>query len=201
MPTVLKLTPRDQGRPLTREEFEAAQGVEGYRYELIDGKVYVSPTPQLAHDCIVQWIRDLLHIYRWDHAEVINYISGHAGVPVPDRPKATVLEPDLAAYRDYPLRLPVRQRRRENISPILVAEVVSEDDPDKDLVRNVELYEQVPSIREYWIFDPRTDADAPSLRVYRRRGRPWQRPIDVAPGETYTTRLLPSFTLRLTPPD
>ena len=66
-------------------------------------------------------------------------------------------------------------------------------------LRNVELYLRVPSIREYWIFDPRQDPDRPTLRVYRRRGSRWQRPVDVAPGETYTTPLLPGFALLLDP--
>jgi Uma2 family endonuclease len=80
---------------------------------------------------------------------------------------------------------------------LLVAEILSADDPDKDLVRNVELYVQVPTIREYWIVDPREEFDRPRLLVYRRRGRQWQRLITIEPGETYTTRLLPGFELVL----
>jgi Uma2 family endonuclease len=58
---------------------------------------------------------------------------------------------------------------------------------------------QVPSIREYWIFDPRVDPDHPTLTVYRRRGRGWQNPIGVTPGETYTTKLLPGLELGVDP--
>ena len=83
--------------------------------------------------------------------------------------------------------------------PILAAEILSEDNADKDLVRNVRLLLLVPSVREYWIFDPREDPDRPSLMVYRRRGASWQRPITLAAGETYTTKLLPGFSLLLDP--
>ena len=76
-----------------------------------------------------------------------------------------------------------------------MVEILSEDNAEKDLVRNLQLYLEVPSIREYWIIDPRQDADRPGLTVYRRRGQRWQRPIEVAPGETYTTPLLPGFTM------
>jgi Uma2 family endonuclease len=86
-----------------------------------------------------------------------------------------------------------------DVSPLLVAEVVSPDNAEKDLVRNVELYLAVPSIKEYWILDPRDDPDRPTLRVYRRRGARWQKPIDLAFGDTYTTRLLPGFTLTVNP--
>src|SRR5262249_24387259 len=118
---------------------------------------------------------------------------------VPEMDETTAPEPELAGYHDFPLHLPIRLRRWQDVSPILVAEVVSEEDPDKDLIRNVELYEDVRSIREYWIFDPRADADHPTLRIYRRRGARWQRPIDIASGETYTTRFLPGFALVVDP--
>jgi hypothetical protein len=41
----VKLGPIDHSRPITYGEFLASAGEEGFRYELIDGKVYVSPTP------------------------------------------------------------------------------------------------------------------------------------------------------------
>jgi hypothetical protein len=76
----------------------------------------------------------------------------------------------------------------------------SQGTADKDLVRNVELYVEVPSIKQYWVLDPRPDPDRPSLRVYRRRGKNWQKPIDVAFGETYQTpRVLPGFALVVDP--
>jgi Uma2 family endonuclease len=193
------LSPRDHGRPLTVEEFENARWQEGYKYELIAGRLYVSPLPDLPHDQIVRWLNRLVDDYARVRPEVINYVTPQARVFVPGGTPATRPEPDLAAFADFPLDLPIGAVQWEDVSPILVGEVLSEDDPDKDLVRNVELYEQVPSIREYWIIDPRADANRPDLRVYRRRGRRWQKPIDVPAGGTYTTRLLPGFTLVIDP--
>src|SRR5439155_1470268 len=80
-----------------------------------------------------------------------------------------------------------RRFRWQDYSPVLVVEIVSDDDPDKDYVRNVALYAEVPSIKEYWVLDPGPDPDRPSLRVYRRRGKGWQKPIDVPFGGTYQT--------------
>lgn len=199
MRTIVTLTPADHGRRMTADEFDEARGQGGWRYELIDGRVYVSPKPELPQDRLIEWLDGQVREYRRSHPEVVNYASQHARVYVPDRPEATQPEPDLAAYQDFPRHLPIGTINWRDLSPILVAEVVSEDDPDKDLVRNVELYLEVPSIREYWILDPRADPNNPTLRVYRRRGQRWQRPIDIAPGETYTTRLLPDFTLLLDP--
>jgi Uma2 family endonuclease len=199
MATAVMLGPADHGRPMARDEFESAQGLEGYRYELIEGKVYVSPAPNLPHEWIGKWLYDRLNDYSREHPEVINFVSGKARVYVPGQEALTSPEPDLAAYHDLPLHLPIYKLAWRDVSPVLVAEILSEDNPEKDLERNVDLYLQVPSIREYWVFDPRIDPDRPTLRVYRRRGDRWQRPIVIAPGELYTTKLLPGFTLLLDP--
>jgi Uma2 family endonuclease len=195
MTTQLYLTPKDQGRALSLEEFEHASGLEGYHYELIDGKLEVSPLPNLPHEELRDWLRDLLKDYARRHPETINYVKAPARVFVPGRRATTAPEPDVAACHDFPLHLPRRQRHWRDFRPILVVEIISADTADKDLVRNRDLYLQVPSIREYWIIDPRTDADRPTLTVFRRRGQRWQNPIDIAAGDTYTTRLLPDFQL------
>jgi Uma2 family endonuclease len=162
METQLYLTPADQGRALTAEEFERAVAREGYRYELIDGKLEVSPEPDLPHDDVCDWLEEILRDYKREHPKVINRISSHARIFVPDQPETTCLQPDLAAYHNFPHHLPRRLHRWQDVSPVLVVEVLSEDNPGKDLVRNLELYALVASIREYWVLDPLTDPDRPT---------------------------------------
>jgi Uma2 family endonuclease len=199
MATLLKIGPADHGKPLTYEDFVSADWEEGYQYELIDGKLYVSPTPNLPQDFIEAWLYKKFLLYQEQHPEVIQHLSNKGRVFVPDRPGVTNPEPDLALYDHFPRDRPFDQVRWEEISPFLVVEVLSLADPAKDLVRNVELYLQVPSIREYWILDSRQSALQPMLYVRRRRGSRWQRVIEVPYGETYTTRLLPGFELRVDP--
>jgi Uma2 family endonuclease len=199
MTTLLRIGPADHGRPVTVEEFEAAQDEEGYSSELIDGRLYVSPAAELPHDRITRWILKILNEYADKHAEVLNYVTGHARVPIPGRVRPSQAQPDVTAYHDFPLHLPIRSVKWRDISPVLVVEVVSEDNPEKDLVRNVDIYECVPSIREYWILNPLEDPDHPPLKVYRKRGRTWQRPIDVPAGSIYTTKLLPGLELLVDP--
>jgi Uma2 family endonuclease len=190
--------PADHGRAVTDAELTAARWIGGYHYEVIDGRLYVSPSPDLPHDDLVEWLAEALRTYARARPEVINAVKTRSRVFVPRRRRTTAPEPDLAAYRDYPYQVPRLQRRWQDVSPVLVAEVVS-GDVDKDLVRNVALYKRVPSVQEYWVMNQWMGADDFFFRVYRRRGAKWQKPIDLALGDTYTTRLLPGFSLPINP--
>jgi Uma2 family endonuclease len=198
MPTVLKIGPADHGRRMSFDEYMAGDYQEGYQYEIIDGRLYVSPLAAAPMGLVERWIYLKLQYYSERYPEILNFVYSKCRVFVPGRRGITAPEPDVAAYRDFPLNLPFRKIRWQDVSPVLVVEVLSLDDPDKDLVRNVELYLQVRTIREYWLFDPRPDPEQPSLRVFRRHGKNW-RVADFAFGETYTTKLLPAFKLIINP--
>jgi len=193
-----QLTLADHGKRLSLDEFETAAFQEGYKYELIDGRLYVSPAANEPEDWNQAWIYDLLREYSRDHPRVINRVSFGARVFVPDRRPTTCPEPDVAAYHDYPVGAARRYLNWRMVSPVLVVEVLCDSDPHKDLVRNVDLYLQVPSIREYWIIDSRVDPDEPTLIVHRRRGDKWVT-REYQYGQTYTTKLLPGFSLRIDP--
>jgi Uma2 family endonuclease len=197
-PTRLKFGPADHGREVTAEESEEADYVEGYKYEVIDGRFYVVPIADLPEQTLEGWLRRKLERYAEVHPDVVNWVTPKARVFVPDRPELTVPEPDLAAYRDFPFGEEVGEVGWQDISPLIVAEVLVGGDADKDLVRNVELYHAVPSIVEYWVFDGRPNPARPHLLVHRRWGNGW-RTRQIPYGETYTTRTLPGFELLIDP--
>ncbi len=198
MATVSKIGPGDHGRAMTLEEYEEGDYEQGYKYELIDGELYVSPLPNAPQAWLERWIYKKLDRYADGHPEVLNYVHPKARVFLHDRPRATIPEPDVTAYRDFPLDLPIDELRWQDVAPVLVVEVLSEDDPDKDLVRNVGLYFEVPTIREYWVIDGRDSAERPTMRVHRRYGKRWKI-LDLSYGDLYTTRLLPGFELTIDP--
>ena len=198
MRTALRLTPADSGVPLSVDELDGAEQGEGYKYEIIHGRLYVSPQPALPTNDVEDWLLGLLKEYARTRPAIINFVTNKARVFTPASEDVSAPEPDIAAYKDYPSL--ARRRRRpiawDAVSPLLVVEIISEDDPGKDLMRNPPLYLAVPSIKEYWVVDTRPDPYEPSLIVHQRHRGAW-RVVNVPFGGTYTTKLLPGFTLHL----
>jgi Uma2 family endonuclease len=103
MTTVLKLGPADHGRALTAEEFFTADYTSGHKYELIHGRLCVMPLPNPAENHVEDWILDKLKAYARARPKVINFVTNKARVYVADHEDVSFPEPDVAAYRNYPL--------------------------------------------------------------------------------------------------
>jgi Uma2 family endonuclease len=198
-PRTIVLRPSDHGKVMSLEDFERAERTEGYVFELVFGRIGVTATPEMPHDDDLEWIRGVLEAFRRKRPDVIGRVSSRARVYSTSDLAAVCLKPDLAVYRENPRLLPAAKRKWRNLKAILVVEIISPDSADKDLKRNVMLYLLAESIREYWIVDSREHLDQPKLIIYRRRGKRWQKPIEVPFGGTYETKLLPGFTLLVDP--
>src|SRR4051812_23479836 len=113
--------PADHGRLVGDEEAAAARYKEGYKYEIIEGRLYVSPVPNCPEEFLDDWLRRKLDEYAARRPDVINFVSNKARVFLPDRDLTTSPEPDLAAYHDFPRNRRIRDLRWEDVSPVLVA--------------------------------------------------------------------------------
>ena len=194
----LKLGPADHGRRVSTADLESAEYAPGFKYEIIDGRLYVSPQPNVPEFLLERWLRRALEQYADAHPDVVNLIAVKGRVFLPEVVRPTVPEPDLAAYHDFPFDAPFEDVRWENVSPILVCEVLVEGSIEKDLGRNPDLYHRVPSIKEYWVLNGSEDPEEPSLIQHRRRGKAWT--VTAYPyGSTITTKLLPGFSLVIDP--
>jgi Uma2 family endonuclease len=192
MSTALRLTPADRGRPMSLEEFLSAEYEPGAKYELIDGRLDVSPEPNQPHAWVCESVFLRLSEYASSHSDVINRVSMSSRVFVRSK-RTTCPEPDIAVYQGFPLERAMEIQWQE-ISPILVVEVLGEGCEDKDLKRNVDLYYQASSIQEYWVVDIRDPQ--PRLIVHRRRSDGWE-DLEILGGSVYATPLLPGFELLL----
>jgi Uma2 family endonuclease len=189
------LGPDDDGRMLTLEEWQCAAETPGFVYELIEGRVDVSPWPKPSHQQWVYLIQRELERYIAAHAQHANFVTPcevaiESASSRPSRP-----QPDLGVFRN--VRFPVRGRW-EDLSPIVVVEVISERRGAKDTDRNRRLYGSVPSIREYWIVDPRGNEAQPALIALTRADAADDWAEQHVPfGSAFASTTLPGFTLNL----
>jgi Uma2 family endonuclease len=197
-PTKLRFGPTDHGRPVTADELDDAEYADGFKYEIIDGRFYVVPVASFYEQSLERWLRRELERFSEANPDVIGWVAVKSRVFVPGRPDLTVPEPDIAVYRDDLDQLADGELNWADFHALVVVEVLVESDPDKDLVRNVDLYLQVPSIAEYWILDGRESTAEPVLIARRRYRNRWAL-TEVTYGETYTTRTLPGFELLIDP--
>ncbi|MFO0837638.1 MAG: Uma2 family endonuclease [Phycisphaerae bacterium] len=183
-------------RRMALSEFEHAECQEGFRFELIDGVLHVSPAPDPIHqDLVVTLMRVLAAARGRDGHPLFAHVVMDPRVFIEDDEESgTVPQPDLAAYVTYPPR-PVRSYR--GLMPVLVVEVMSRLSRAKDLVRNVEIYGRSPDILEYWVIDPTRDAARPTMSVFRGTGEARFERIDIPPGAAYECPRWPGLRIEL----
>ena len=155
--------------------------------ELTDGRVEVLPMPTERHQII------LLFLYRLFYARV--HEPPRDGVVVTSGLRMRVREgkfrePDLLLLRD---RSDSRRRDRFWLGADLVAEIVSPDDPARDLVVKRADYAEA-SVPEYWIVDP----DGETVTVLTLAGSAYVEHGVFARGDRATSALLDGVAVDVT---
>ena len=177
--------PASAGTLMTPREFDQADFVEGYRYELVRGVLIVSPSPLENERDPNEQLGHLLRTYLETHAEgeALNATLPEQTV----RTKANRRRADRVIWAGLG-RLP---RRRDK--PSIVVEFVSagKKDRTRDYEEKRDEYLEM-GVKEYWIFDrfQRT------LTVYAARGGKVKKQV-IREKQIYTTDLLPGFELPL----
>jgi len=141
--------PRKHTRPLTVRDLEGMPD-DGNRYELIDGELYVSPTPATPHQKIALQLYTRLDAVCPPPLEVL---AAPLAVQLNFH---TEVQPDVLAA-------PFDAFTRKNLPgpPSLAVEVLSPSSVVRDLNMKKRIYERfgVPS---YWVIDP----DEPKLFAF-----------------------------------
>ena len=131
---------------------------DGNTYELVRGKLFVTPAPWNAHQEIVAALTEIIAPYVWKnglgqihHPRAVVVIEGSQVEPdLMVRPRVT---PPLPSGKDMPL-------------PILIVEVLSDTTRRRDLVDKREFYTDI-GVAEYWI----VDGDTRTFTVIQSKGR------------------------------
>ena len=156
---------------------------DGKRYEIIDGELYVNPSPNTRHQVVLRNLFRALdrHVEKHRTGEV--FVAPFDVVMSP----GTVVQPDiLFISRD---RMSVLTPANVRGVPDIAIEVLSPGTRRKDQTKKRQAYEQ-HGVQEYWIVDPEDD----SIRILRLSDNKFER---IIVGGDIRSPLLPGFSLSL----
>ena len=148
--------------------------------EFTDGCIEELPMPTFTHQSVLAFLYDLFRAYLKPRGGVVIFAALRMRV----RP-GKFREPDLLLLRD---RTDRRCQDRYWEGADLVLEVVSPDNPDRDLVEKRADYAEA-GIPEYWIADPRDE----TIRVLSLRDAAYVDHGMYRRGDTATSALLAGF--------
>ncbi len=152
---------------------------ETRRHELIDGVLYVTPSPFNRHGYTVVQILYLLETYRRAHD---GFVVGGSGLYYDEH---NYVEPDVLYVRaDHMERVTERYTMD---APDIAVEVSSDSTRRRDLTIKRRLYERT-GVGEYWFIDLRND----TMLIHRHKPG-YDQPILLTRHDQLTSPLLPGF--------
>ena len=155
------------------------------RRELIDGELFVTPSPTYRHQQVVARLLVLLAAQAKAHGG--EALAGPFDIKLSER---DVVEPDVLFFREE-TRARIEQRFAP-VAPDLVVEVSSPSTRSRDLRQKRDLYEQ-HGASEYWFVDLESDR----VEVYRLLEGRFAGPTLVDRGQILESSVLPGFSVRV----
>lgn len=146
------------GLGVTREEYLDLE-FDGYKYDMIHGRLFVTPSPGFEHGNIEGMFFARLVKFLREHN--VGKISLEIDVLLPDG--GDILRPDISFILNEHLSL---IKTHIHGAPDLVAEILSPSTRERDLGEKAERYLK-NGVSEYWILDP--DAKSMEMRVNENR--------------------------------
>jgi len=173
------------GARMTASQFDAANFEEGWRYELINGVLIVSPIPAEEESTPNEFLGYMLLHYQQSHP-----LGANMNLTLQERivvTKRNRRRPDRVIWAG----LGRHPKRKE--TPTIIAEFVSpgKRNRKRDYEDKRDEFMEI-RVREYWVID-RFDR---TLTVFTKQGSRIRKRV-IKEGEVYTTPLLPGFELPL----
>ena len=156
---------------------------DGKRYEIIDGELYVNPSPNTKHQVVLRNLFRALdrHVEKNRTGEV--FVAPFDVVMSP----GTIVQPDILFISKE--RMDVLTKANVQGVPDIAIEVLSPGTRRKDQTKKRQAYEK-HGVQEYWIVDPEDD----SVRILRLSGRKFDY---IIVGGNIRSPLVPGFSLPL----
>ncbi|MCB1144866.1 MAG: Uma2 family endonuclease [Leptospiraceae bacterium] len=163
MPSTLeKQVPKYAGRVVTREEYIDLPE-DGFRYDMIEGVLQVSPSPEFEHaNCSSNFHLLLGNFIKKNH---LGKIVMKCDVLLPDG--GDVIRPDISVILKENLGIIIRHIHG---APDLVAEILSPSTRDRDLGIKADRY-LASGVKEFWIIDPKDK----TVQVWKNEKSSWKK--------------------------
>ncbi len=122
---------------------------DGWKYEIIDGVLYMTPPPATAHQGSSVELSSQMHIYAKEN-DLGRILVAPCGVHLPKQP--VPVEPDIFFIKKERLHI-IHKNYVEGV-PDLIVEILSPSNPNHDRKTKFALYQNV-GIPEYWLVNYR----------------------------------------------
>jgi len=159
---------------------------EGAPYELIGGKLVMTPSPGKKHQIILKRLLKLLD----------NYVEDKDAGEVLCAPRDVCLAPTEVYQPDILFvakdRLEISAEDKVNGAPDMIAEILSPSNAYYDLRKKFKAYEKY-GVREYWIVDP----EEASIEVYELADGKFRLAAQKEKTGAVSSVVLPGFTIKL----
>ena len=159
---------------------------DGKRYEIIEGELFVTPSPISLHQRVVTRLTVALGSFLESRRLGEVFVSPFDVV----FSRFDVVEPDILFISKA--RSSVLTPKNVQGAPDLVIEVLSKSTRHTDRTIKLKLYARY-GVEEYWIIDPRV----PAAQIYRRGKGGLERVRALKPRDLLSSPLLPGFSLKL----
>ncbi len=157
--------------------------------EILDGELFVAPSPVTRHQRIVLWLARIIGNHLDEHPLGQVFVAPLDTVFAIDN----VCSPDILFISNE--RSSIITKKNIQGAPDFLIEVLSEFNRRNDEIRKKAIYDQF-GVEEYWIADPEIN----TIRIYRRPDKKLVLVSELAAsaGDVATTPILPGLAIDLT---
>jgi Uma2 family endonuclease len=160
---------------------------DGWKYEIINGVLHMSPPPSTRHQDVAGEFYVLLRLYVRQHS-LGKVLDAPCGVRLPNQP--IPIEPDILFVRHD--RLSIIGQNYVEGAPDFAVEVLSPSNSEYDLTTKRNLYEQA-GIVEYWVVSPWAE----TISIYRMIDGSYAEPILLQRGMQASSTVINGFSIQV----